>query len=233
MEKADGFLSGTRAALLGGTTLIIDLVTPDSEESLVSALGEWKGDAETNSCCDYAFRVAISSWNDSIKDEVGELVKKEGVNTIKILMAGSDQDKGGSILNNDEMLAAFEACKELGAVVEVHAENGQIIRENEKRLVARGISGPEGHLLARPEEVEEEAVTRACAFASQVNVPLLVSGPTSKGAMDIISKARDRGQAVFGNAFVASLAVDGTNYFNSCWTHAAGFVTCPPLRFDS
>ena len=171
-----------------------------------------------------------SQWNDQIKDEIGELVKKEGVNTVKIFMAGPEKDS--AILTPAEMLEAMEHCKDLGAVVEVHAESGEIIKENEKRLVARGITGPEGHLMARPEEVEEEAVTRACAFAKQVNVPLIISGPSSRGAVEIISKARKGGQVVFGNAFAPAIAVDGNNLYDKSWTRAAGFVSNPPLRDD-
>ena len=92
--------------------------------------------------------------------------------------------------------------------------------------------GPEGHPLAQPEEIEEEAVTRACTLAKQANVPLYICSPTSAGAADIIKEAREKGQVVIGEPSAAAITLDGSHYFNKCWEHAAAFVTSPPLRDD-
>ncbi len=137
-------------------------------------------------------------------------------------------------LTTSDLAEAMEAIKELGGVAAVHAENGDVIKENEKRLLARGMVGPEAHLLSRPEETEEEAVTRTLAMARQVNVPLILCGPTSSAAVDIVKKAKDRnGVVVWTEATAAAMHRDGTEYYNGCWDHAAGFVCSPPLRRDS
>ena len=156
------------------------------------------------------------------------MTKEEGVNAFKLHMAF----KGTMMLTNAELLDAMEACRDAGAVAFVHAENGVVIAENEKRLLARGMNGPESHLMARPEEVEEEAVTRACAFARQVNVPLVLSGTTGRAAAAAAARAKARGQAIYVEPSALSAAADGSHIFNSCWTHAAGFVVSPPLRDD-
>ena len=82
-------------------------------------------------------QVAINNWNDGVKDEITRLVKQEGINSFKVSMADGDK-----MLKRDaDMLEAFSACRQLGAVVGVHAELGAVIAENEKRLAARGVTG--------------------------------------------------------------------------------------------
>ena len=117
-------------------------------------------------------------------------------------------------------------------VVQVHAENGDVIAENQERLLAKGVTGPEGHPLSRPEEVETEAVLRACTMAHQVDCPLYVVHVMSKTAADIIVSKRNSGMIVFGEPIAASLACNGTHYYHKCWRHAAGYVLSPPLRED-
>ena len=83
--------------------------------------------------CDVALTVAIPRWNESIKDDITQLVKEEGINHFKVYMAFKNE----LMLTNEELLDLFDHCKSLGAVVHVHAENGTIIAENEKRLRAK------------------------------------------------------------------------------------------------
>ena len=101
-----------------------------------------------------------------------------------------------------------------------------------QRLLAAGITGPEGHELSRPEEVEAEATQRACLLAHQVGCPLHVAPVMSRSAADVLAAHRRRGQLVSGEATAAALATDGTHQWNRCWRHAAGHVTSPPLRPD-
>lgn len=130
---ADDFQSGSRAALSGGTTTVVNLVVPDKDESLLEALASARAEAEENACCDVAFTVAVPRWNEEVKAEMETLVKQEGINAFKVFMAF----KGELMLTNEEILEVFDHCKALGAVVHVHAENGTIIAENEKRLRAK------------------------------------------------------------------------------------------------
>ena len=202
-----------------------------SGESLVQAYLEWKEDAEEKSLCDVAFAVELTSWNEAIKADMEELVKEHGVNSFKIDMEATDDD-GAAQFDNQQMIEIFECCKSLGAIVQVHAENGVAIRQNEQKMKKRDINGPEGHLISRPEEVEEEAVSRAMCLAKSVNVPLVICAPTSKSVSERILKKRSEGQTVFIQPSIASLTVDGSHIFNQCWSHAAAFVTSPPLRDD-
>ncbi len=107
----------------------------------------------------------FTRWDgENTRSQLQELAKHEGVNGFKLFLGF----KHTLMLTTSEFLEALEAVKDVGGVACVHAENGDVVAENEKRLLARGMVGPEGYLMARPEEVEEEAITRAIALARQV-----------------------------------------------------------------
>ena len=107
-----------------------------------------------------------------------------------------------------------------------------MIADNQKRLLAMGITGPEGHPMSRPEEVETEATLRACVLAHQMKCPLYVVHVMSKGAATVIAERRKFGAVILGEPIAASLATNGTHYYHKCWRHAAGHVLSPPLRED-
>jgi dihydropyrimidinase len=136
------------------------------------------------------------------------------------------------MLEDDDMFRAFQQCKKLGALAQVHAENGHLIAEGQQKMLELGITGPEGHEMSRPEEVEAEATHRACVIANRVNTPLYVVHVMSKGSADAIANARRRGWKVYGEPIAAGLGVDGTHMWHHDWRHAAGYVMGPPLRPD-
>ncbi|XP_024942594.1 dihydropyrimidinase isoform X1 [Cephus cinctus] len=226
--SVDDFYQGTKAAVAGGTTMIIDFVIPTKGETLLEAYDRYRATADEKVCCDYALHVAVTSWNSKVKEEMATLIKDNGVNSFKMFMAYRDL----FMLRDNELIQAFTACKSLGAVAQVHAENGDLVAENTKRLLEAGVTGPEGHEMSRPEEVEAEAVNRACVIANQVQCPLYVVHVMSRSAAESLEAARRRGVAVWGETLAAALGTDGTNYRHSCWRHAAGHILSPPLRPD-
>ncbi|RLU23217.1 hypothetical protein DMN91_003420 [Ooceraea biroi] len=227
-KSVDDFYQGTKAAVAGGTTMIIDFVIPRKEESLVEAYERYRESADQKVCCDYALHVAVTSWSPKVKEDMATLAKEHGVGSFKMFMAYADM----FMLRDPELIESFKTCKEIGAVAMVHAENGDIIAENAKKLLAAGVTGPEGHEMSRPEEVEAEAVNRACVIASQVNCPLYVVHVMSRSAGEEVTAARKRGVCVFGETLAAAVGTDGTNCYHKCWRHAAGHVVSPPLRLD-
>ncbi|XP_037946891.1 dihydropyrimidinase-like isoform X2 [Teleopsis dalmanni] len=219
----DDFYHGTKAAIAGGTTTIIDFVLPDKGESLVEAYDKWRAWADPKVCCDYAFHVGITWWSKSVADEMRIMCEELGINSFKMFMAY----KGLYQLNDTELLDAFERIRSLGGVAQVHAENGDVIAKNVGKLLAAGITGPEGHELSRQEEVEAEAVNRACILAHQMKVPLYVTSITCKSSAEIIGRARRSGYCVFGETLASSIgrSMNGVRKQDQVL-----YTTSPPIR---
>jgi len=153
--SADDFDSGTRAALAGGTTMVVDFALPSPGQGLLDALQMWDNKS-TRAHCDYSFHMAVTWWGEQVWDEM-QAVTERGINTFKHFMAY----KGALMVNDDELFASFRRCADLGAIPMVHAENGDVVAELSARLLAEGNTGPEAHAYSRPPQVEGEATNRA------------------------------------------------------------------------
>lgn len=226
----DDFYQGTRAALAGGTTMIIDFVIPSKHSTPLEAYRQWREWADPKVCCDFGLSMAITSWNQQIAAQMEELVMPEfGINSFKFFLAYENV----FMVNDKEFYQGLKQCARLKALARVHAENGSVIAEKQKELLNGGVTGPEGHTQSRPEELEAEATNRACTIASQANCPLYVVHVMSKGAAKVIAAHRQRGLPVFGEPIAAGLALDGSHYFARDFDHAAAFVLSPPLSSDA
>ncbi|TGZ58535.1 hypothetical protein CRM22_009574 [Opisthorchis felineus] len=226
--SSDDFYSGTKAAIAGGTTTIIDFVNPSKGTSLLKMYEQYREWADSKVCCDYGLHVIVPHFNEQVAKEMEILVKEKGVNSFKIFLAYADS----LLLEDDEVFQVFRVCKRLGALAMAHAENGKLIKLLQDEIFQSGITGPEGHLYSRPEEAEIEATSRVVTIADAAGCPLYVVHVMSAFAAKLISDARHRGSVVMGEAVASALGTDGRNYLDACWRHAAGHVMSPPLRPD-
>ncbi|QNN56513.1 dihydropyrimidinase [Diaphorobacter ruginosibacter] len=222
---ADDFFTGTAAALAGGTTSIIDFVIPDPKEPLMDAYRKWRSWAE-KAASDYSFHVAVTWWSDQVREDMGTLVREEGVNSFKHFMAYKN-----AIMCDDETLVnSFRRALELGAMPTVHAENGELVYLLQQEVARMGITGPEGHPLSRPPMVEAEAANRAIAIADVLGVPIYVVHVSCIEAADAIARARARGQRVYGEVLAGHLTIDDSVYRHPDYATAAAYVMSPPFR---
>lgn len=166
---ADDFDHGTKAAIAGGTTSFIDFAIPNKGESLTQAYDTWRGWADPKVNCDYALHSAIVDWNGETPSQMKKMVEN-GVTSFKFFMAYNNVLR----IDDTAMYKAFECARDLGAICIVHAENGDIIEVNQKKLLDKGITGPEGHYMSRPESVEAEAVHRVITIAEHANCPVYI-----------------------------------------------------------
>ncbi|MBI3454028.1 MAG: dihydropyrimidinase [Rhodospirillales bacterium] len=222
---SEDFYSGTTAGMVGGTTMIIDFVIPSPQENLMDAYRKWRGWSE-KAAGDYSFHVAVTWWDDSVHRDMGTLVHEHGVNSFKHFMAYKN-----AIMAEDEVLIqSFQRARELGAICTVHAENGELVFHLQQELLKMGITGPEGHPLSRPPEVEGEAANRAIRIAQVLDVPLYIVHNSCIESVQAIARARGEGQRVFGEVLAGHLLVDDSVYRNPDFEFAAGHVMSPPFR---
>lgn len=222
---SESFYTGTAAGAAGGTTMIIDFVIPDPKENLLSAYKKWRGWAE-KAATDYSFHVAVTWWDDSVFEDMGTLVKEYGVNSFKHFMAY----KNAIMAPDETLIKSFSRCLELGAIPTVHAENGEMVYFLQNEMKKKGITGPEGHPLSRPPEVEGEAANRAIRLAQTLNVPIYIVHVSCNDSLEAITRARNEGQRVYGEVLAGHLEVDDSVYLSEDFEYAAAHVMSPPFR---
>ncbi|SNR45780.1 dihydropyrimidinase [Paracoccus sediminis] len=222
--SADDFDSGTRAALAGGTTMVVDFALPSPGQGLLDALQMWDNKSG-RAHCDYSFHMAVTWWDRQVFDEMQAVVDR-GITSFKHFMAY----KGALMVNDDELFSSFRRVGDLGGVALVHAENGDVVAELSARLLAEGNTGPEAHAYSRPPQVEGEATNRAIMVADMAGVPLYVVHVSCEDSHEAIRRARSQGKRVWGEPLIQHLTLDESEYFNPDWDHAARRVMSPPFR---
>jgi dihydropyrimidinase len=223
--STDDFYTGTAAGLAGGTTMIIDFAIPDPGGSLVAAWQAWLERAQ-KAASDYSFHVAVTHFSPDIAAEMATLTTEHGVNSFKLFMAY----KGALMVDDGVLIAAIRRARELGALCNVHAENGDLVVHLQQALLAAGVTGPEGHALSRPPAVEGEAAQRVIAIAGVLGAPIYIVHVSTEEAAQAIARARAAGQRVFGEVLAQHLVIDDSVYASPDFAFAAAHVMSPPFR---
>uniref|UniRef100_A0A9J7X1K4 Dihydropyrimidinase like 5b n=1 Tax=Cyprinus carpio carpio TaxID=630221 RepID=A0A9J7X1K4_CYPCA len=217
----DDFYTGTKAALLGGSTMVIAHVLPERGASLLEEFEKIRAHADAEACCDYALHVGVTWWGPKVRREMQVLVGEKGVNSFQMFMAYKDV----LMLKDSELYQAMHSCKDIGAVARVHAENGELVHEGTKEALDLGISGPEGMEISRPEELEAEATHRAITIANRVRT-------TERECVCVCVCVSVCVLVVHAETTLAHSALSGMHYYHQDWAHAAAHVIAPPLRLD-
>ncbi|MBQ8860292.1 MAG: dihydropyrimidinase [Ruminococcus sp.] len=220
---ADDFSSGTKAAVCGGTTTVIDFATQNRGETLSQALNNWHIKAFSHSSCDYAFHMAISDFNENSKEELKAMFE-QGVSSFKAYMT-YDAMK----LNDEELFSLLSSLKALGGIVGVHCENDGIIKSLTKDKKENGTLSVLTHPKVRPDLCEAEAVCRLLSIAKAVDVPVVIVHLSSKEGLDVVRKFRESGSKVYVETCPQYLLLDESRY-ELKGLEGAKYVCSPPLR---
>src|SRR5580658_8023245 len=221
--SSDTHETGTRAALFGGTTMVIDFVLQKQGHSLREALAEWNGRADGTAVGDYGFHMAVTDYNDSTKAEIAEMVA-QGITSFKTFMAY----KGALMIDDRQMTALMQEVKKQGGMVTVHATNGDMIDYLVAKHRAEGKLSPLYHYLSQPEVTEAEASARFADIANYTGCPGYIVHLTCEGAMNAVRNATRRNQKVFVETCIQYLLLDASLYEKDF--EGARWVMSPPLR---
>jgi dihydropyrimidinase len=222
---ADDFQSGTIAAALGGTTTIVDFALHQRGNSLRNALQTWHSKAKGKAVIDYAFHLTIADGRDETMNEIPEMIEREGVNSFKVFMAY----KGVLQVDDETIFKTLRAAAQHGGLVQLHAENGDVIEVMVAEARKKGQKEPKYHALTRPVEAEGEATARGIRLAEMAGAPLYVVHVSSAMAADAISDGRKRGLPIYGETCPQYLVCDTSDYERPGFA-GADYVMSPPLR---
>jgi dihydropyrimidinase len=222
--SSDDYESGTRAALFGGTTMVIDFILQKQGNSLRSALEEWQGRSDGNCVGDYSFHMAVTDFNEETKKEVAEMIDKEGIVSFKTFMAY----KGALMIDDRQMVGLMEEVKKHGGLINVHATNGDMIDYLIDKHRSEGKLAPLYHYLSQPEITEAEASERFTDMAFYTGCPGYIVHLTCEGALNAVRQATRRNQKVFVETCIQYLLLDASLYERDF--EGAKWVMSPPLR---
>ena len=220
---ADDFYSGTKAAISGGTTTIIDFATQERGEDLLFAVEHWNQKSQGKSSCDYGYHMAISEWNEVISKQMEEMTKR-GITSYKIYMTYDNM-----ILDDEHIYDALSRIKEVGGIAGVHCENSGLIKALVEKEKENGVFSPAGHPASRPVEAEAEAINRLLEIAAVVDVPVVVVHLSTKRGFEVIENARSRGQKVYVETCPQYLLLNEDKYHLPEF-ESGKYVCAPPLR---
>ena len=222
-KTADDWYTGTRAALAGGTTTVLDFAEPERGATLASALETWHGRADGAACCNYGFHMTVKDWSPSIRSELREMTAA-GVTSYKVYLAYDNLRLSDA--------AAYEVVKAVGAeggVVGCHCENGDLVTEGIRAQQAAGNLSPAAHPLSRPPAVEAEAVGRWLTIAELAGCPVNIVHLSTLRGLEAVRAARTRGQRLYVETCPQYLLLDERSYRLPGF-ESAKFVLSPPLR---
>ena len=222
--SSDNFLSGSKAALMGGTTTIIDFVTPKKGQSLVDAYLERKKEAK-KSLIEANFHVSPVEWRNSTANEMEILVKKYGVRSFKIYLAY----KNSIGIDDNTIIKVLETAKKLGVLVTAHCENDELIDYLQKKLVSEGKTSPKYHPISRPAEAEAEAIHKMIIFSKFVDTPVYIVHVSTRRGIEYIEKAQKKGVKIYAETCPHYLLLDDSVYEQE-FNLAAKYVLSPPIR---
>jgi dihydropyrimidinase len=221
----DDWETGSKAALMGGTTTLIEMCCPSRAEDPLEAIRLWKSKAAGLASCDYTFHAGVTRFDDTTTAALKAVVEEEQISSFKVFLAY----KGAFGIEDTELYQTLALAKDLGVVVTAHCENADLVSETQKRLVAEGKTGPEWHEPSRPVTVEAEGCHHLMSFAEMTGAEVYVVHTSCKPAVEAITAARGRGVKAGIETVAPYLTLD-SSYAEQPDFEGAKYVMSPPIR---
>src|SRR4051812_10003213 len=220
----DTYTTGSKAALVGGTTTLIEMCCPSRQEEALAGFETWMAQATGKSACDFTFHMGVTKFDDKAEAQLREIVKR-GISSFKIFLAY----KGAFGVDDTELYRTLKLAKELGVIVTAHCENETLVAERCQELLAAGKTDPGQHHESRPPLVEAEGVHHLMTFAELTGAAVYIVHLSCKEALDQAIAARQRGVRVGVETLIQYLVLDKT-YAERPNFEGAKYVMSPPLR---
>ncbi|MFL6542448.1 MAG: dihydropyrimidinase [Chthoniobacterales bacterium] len=220
----DTYETASKAALVGGTTTMIEMVCPSREMSAAQGFELWQQQAAGKSACDYTYHMGVTRFDDENARQLREIVAS-GITSFKVFLAY----KGAFGIDDSELYHTLKLAKELGVIVTAHCENETLVAERQKELLGSGLTGPEQHEASRPPLVEAEGVHHLMTFAELTGAHVYIVHLSCEEALREALAARFRGVNVSVETLIQYLLLDKTDAERPEF-EGAKFVMSPPLR---
>jgi len=220
----DDYVSASKAALVGGTTTLIEMCCPSRADEALAGFELSLSQAQGKSACDFTFHMGVTKFDDRTPDQLREIVRR-GISSFKVFLAY----KGAFGVDDSELYRTLKLARELGVIVTAHCENETLVAERSRELLAAGVTGPEGHHESRPPRVEAEGVHHLCTFAELTGAHVYCVHTSCAEALDAAVAARQRGVKVWVETLIQYLLLDKT-YAERPGFEGAKYVMSPPLR---
>jgi len=220
----DNYVTGSQAALVGGTTTLIEMCCPGRKDDALKSFELWMKQAAGKSACDFSFHMGVSRFDAKTEKQLREIVGR-GISSFKIFLAY----KNAFGVNDTELYHVLKLAKELGVIVTAHCENETLIAERQQELIAAGKTEPGQHHESRPPAVEAEGVHHLMTFAELTGAATYIVHLSCREALDQAIAARQRGVRVTVETLIQYLTLDKT-YAEKPKFEGAKYVMSPPLR---
>ncbi|MCD8248657.1 MAG: dihydropyrimidinase [Lachnospiraceae bacterium] len=224
IRTSDDYLTGMKAAVLGGTTTVMDFPEYGDGETLLDGLDRWMAKAEGRSYCDYSFHMTVSGWDETMAEQISG-IRARGLLSFKAYTAYQD-DIG---MNDVQLFRILQCMAKEGTLLLVHCENGSVLESLQRQLKAENLSDIANHPRSRPNLVEKEAVSRVLDLAALAGAPVYIVHVSTREAVEAIWRAKRAGQRVYAETCPQYLLLNEEKYRLPGF-ESAKYVLSPPLR---
>lgn len=220
----DSHETGSKAALMGGTTSYIEMLAPSRNEDLMEGYTLWTQKAQGNSYCDYSFHIGISKFNENTEEQLRQIVS-QGMSSFKVFLAY----KNFFGVNDEELYKTLMLAKELGVIVTAHCENDELVAQLQQTLLAQGKTGPEWHEASRPERVEADGTHHFASFLEMTGAKGYIVHLSCEPALKVALEAKARGVNLAIESVIPHFVLD-KSYAEQADYQGAKYIMSPPLR---